>query len=196
VPPSQAGRWPFYASLYKYFRTPTAPAGPAVTTYRGSVRGWLLFTNSNVQGELDWNKTGWTNGIYDGGFSNRITVAASPYVAPVPLSGVHVIAVTNGLVILSDGNLGAPGPTEFDWTDLNKLVFSKALTIYNPNALALTVNSKNGEVKGTLLLDPPDTLSKRNIYGAVLQNLNLGYGNFKGTNQSGSLLLQQKPTGP
>ena len=105
-----------------------------------------------------------------------------------------VIAITNGLVAWGGyAGLTEYGPTEFDWTDLNKLVFSKGLTIYNPNALALTVNSKNGEVKGTIQLNPPNTLSKRNIYGAVLQNLNLGYGNFKGTNQSGSLLLQEQP---
>ena len=190
VPPSQAGRWPFYAPLCKYFRTPTAPAGPAVTTYRGSVLGWLRFTNSNVQGDLDWNKAGWTNGIYDAGFSNRIAVAGSPYVAPALLSGAHVIAITNGQATLSDGNLGAPVLTEFDWTDANKLVFAKPLTLANPNALTLTVNYKNGELKGSFLLNPPNKLSKRNIYGAVLQNLNLGYGNFKGTNQSGSILLQ------
>ena len=92
--------------------------------------------------------------------------------------------------MLSDGNLGAPVRTEFDWTDVNKLVFAKALTIDNPNALTLTVNYKNGEVKGSFQLNPPNTLSKRNLYGAVLQNLNLAYGNFKGTSQSGSMQLQ------
>ena len=122
---------------------------------------------NTVWGDLNWiKKAGWVNpappNIYAGGFSNALTVAGSRYLRLTLVPGPHVIAVTNGLVTLDAGNLSGPIPTEFDWTDENKLVFEKAGTTNNPNA---------PKTNGKETFNPP-TMKKNgviNAYATVLK---------------------------
>jgi hypothetical protein len=193
MPPSQEGRWPFYSKAYKVMRG-IYPA------YMGSAQGWLTFSNDNVWGDLTWQKrAGWTPlplpvqpNLYPLGFSNVMTIEGSRYVAPVLLSGKHVIDITNSWVTLAGGNLPSPVGTNFLWNDLNKLRF---VTTNNPNRITLTVTPTTGAILGAFRPNPAVTATVK-IYGAVLQNgsfSNTAWGNFKGTSESGTMLIQAAP---
>ena len=70
MPVSKDGYWPLYVSLY-------GGNGEEVI-------GWLNFatTNNTPVGTVAWTKTGWTNAIFAGGFTNQSDLIASQYLKP------------------------------------------------------------------------------------------------------------------
>ena len=194
VPTSENYRWPFYAPAYK-------GVGGAYKRLYGSTWGWLWLTNGNVSGDLTWTKrAGWTPlsltelNLYSFGFSNAVTISGSPYVPPPQPPGVpgaHVIAITNGLATLDDGNLSVGLAQDFEWNDLNKLIFPNwKKTGTNVQNIKFSVVTKYGELKGTFV-HPNNPAKPTKAKGAVLQNLDLGFGAFPGTSESGPFVLQE-----
>ncbi len=85
---------------------------------------------------------------------------------------------TNGAVILEGVNL----PRNIT----NSVVIGKANKVMGSNSLTLTTTGvKAGLFTGSVSIQ--ETKTVKTINGAVLQNENIGYGWFLGTNQSGSV---------
>jgi hypothetical protein len=181
----QGGHWPYYAAQYK---------DKVNKTYKGAVIGWLQFTNApatNVTGVLTWFKPVTAGGpppdlagLPYPGYTNQITILGSQF-KPLTVPG-HVIDVASGVATMRDGNLGSsPIATNFTYDAVSgKILFVKT---NNLNVIKLTINYKNGEMKGSFLVNPADKLTKKNLVGAVLQNLNVARGMFpKGPKQDPS----------
>ena len=79
------------------------------------------------------------------------------------------------------GNLSTP------FTNLVTLTSSNRVISGSPNSLSFNLTLANGTFTGSVKV--PDVRTN-SFKGALLQDLNAGYGYFLGTNQSGSLLLQ------
>jgi hypothetical protein len=170
---SKSGQWPLYVSLY---------AGG------GSVLGWLQFadnTSNDVSGQLNWIRPPIkTSKLYPGGFSMASAAVGSLYVAPVGRAA-RVLEITNGMDILSGGNL-----TE-NSTNAVTLGLSSKVVNAGSNKLTLTFALPSGLFTGTLV----EAGTTRHIpySGVVLQKANYGSGYFLGTNQSGSVRFSAAP---
>ena len=182
VPVSEDGYIPLYVSLY---------------SRQGSLLGWLALTNNasnspaqTVLGSnLSWFKISSRTGtLYSGGFTNtNITTLGSLYVPPQ--AGANIIALTNGTLTISNGNLGALVYSNLT-IEGNKLVnndpnsnpTNKLEGIIAPGTGILTVTFRatdahaNTVAKGVVLQDGSQTNAA---------------GWFLGTGQSGFFLLQQ-----
>lgn len=174
APVSRNGAWPLYAPLYQT---------------KGTLIGWLQFdTNApldDVSGLVDWFKPGQPDArFYPAGFTNQTTLIGSRYVAP-PSSTNRVLALTNGVVILTGGNLSQA------WTNDFVLGANNRVTNASPNKLTVTVSLGTGLFKGSFL----DTGVVRTVSfsGALLQKSTNGSGFFLGTNQSGRVLIEGRP---
>jgi len=193
--------YPFYMPLYPTSRVDVVPNDSLVQkAYNGSMIGWLVFTNGTVGpvlptvgGNLFWNKTVWTNGYYDVGFTNDTVILGSSYTNSL---GTNIISFTlgsNGVVTLAGGNLSGPISTNFQYFGVSpaapKIMFNgKASTL--PNKITLMFTATSGELSGSFSNNlSPQFITK--IHGAVLQNgTNVARGNFKGVDQTGSVLLK------
>jgi hypothetical protein len=135
---------------------------------QGSLLGWLTFTNQadgDLEGLMNWIKPAHTgSNPYPAGFTNQTDTVGSHYGFT---NGVRALVLTNGVLILEGGN-----------------------TASGPNGLSLTITNATGLFQGSLTNSLTGKIIK--INGAVLQKLNAGYGTFLGTNQSGSVSLEQK----
>ena len=169
VPISENGEIPVYVSLY---------------TGKGSLLGWLTFTNvppQTLSGVLNWIKlSGASKPLYPGGFTNETAVVASVY-QPGGLS------LTNGTLTIS----GATQTTSLVYT--NVTVSGGALSYSganNPtNALTETINARTGAM--TLTFRPTGARASSTARGVVLQMSDTNAaGWFLGTNESGYFLLQ------
>ena len=178
VPVAKDGNIPLYVSLY---------------SRQGSFQGWLTVANdtnntpaqSIVGNNLSWIKISSRAGtLYAGGFTNtNIMILGSLYQPSNPL------ALTNGTLTISNGNLGSA------------LVYSN-LTIVNnklvnndpnnpPNPLSGVITPGTGILTVTFKATgaSANTVAK----GVVLQDTSStnGAGWFLGTGQTGYFLLQQ-----
>jgi hypothetical protein len=167
VPISKDGEVPFYVSLY---------------SGSGSILGWLMMGEAkpaaDVYGQLSWIKPAQAAAkYYPGGFTNDDIMAVGSRYAP-PAATNRVIDLTNGVVILEGGNLTGPLTNTVMLTSSNKVV---DLSLSNKLSLTLTVS--NGVFSGKVT--PAGTTRTLSIQGALLQNLDAGYGYFLGTNRSG-----------
>jgi hypothetical protein len=157
---------PIYVSLYRG---------------RGSLFGWLLATNgevNDVSGTLWWIKPGLIGGsLYAGGFSNQIEVVGSRYVAPP--SGTPALSISNGIVVVSGGDLAAPFTDSVTLGADNKII--------GDNSLLLTLSNSKGSMSGSFI--DPTTTSKRTVKGTVLQKQNQARGFFLGPDQSGRVFI-------
>jgi len=182
VPVAKDGSIPLYASLY---------------ANSGSLLGWLnvLNVSSNITGRtiqgfnLAWMKPAVKGkALYAAGFTNTSLTAFGTFYG-APASGASALILTNGTLILSNGDLGGP------------LVYSN-LTIVNnklvnnspsnpPNPLTGVINPATGVL--TVTFRPTGANRDTTASGVILQNNGTadGAGWFLGTNQSGSFLLQQ-----
>ena len=162
---SKQGQWPLYTALY---------------SGKGSLLGWLTFTNDadrDIDGGLNWIKpAGTTAGLYRAGFTNELEAVGSGYVST---NGWRTLNLTNGVLILEGGNLAQALTNSF------VLATNNALSGTNLSRLAIT--NTTGLFSGTLT--NPATGKAISISGAVMQKLNAGYGCFLGTNQSGWVYL-------
>jgi hypothetical protein len=168
VPVSRDGRWPLYASLY---------------TGKGSVWSWLAFdTNqpaAGFQGELSWIKQA-QPGVkyYPAGFTNEVVAVGSRYTQPAGQTN-RVIHLTNGVVSFEGGNLSMP------FTNLVSLTLGNKVINASSNSLSLSLTLSSGRFSGSATV--PGTKQNVSFKGALLQNVDVGYGYFLGTNQSGSV---------
>ncbi|MFN7138115.1 MAG: immunoglobulin domain-containing protein [Limisphaerales bacterium] len=182
---SGQGNWPLYAQAYvENSIVQTATGLRTNKEFQGSVIGWLTLTNGGTaaspQGYVQWTKTGWTNQLYAGGFTNEAEVVGSLYVPPA--KGNRVLQITNGAVTFSAGGLSDPVTRSFIWATNN------AFQTTSRSNLSLSVNASSGVLKGSFA--HPQTGLAVPFHGAVLQNENRAGGFFLGTNSAGLLLLQ------
>ena len=160
---SRGGLWPFYSSLY---------GG------KGSVLGWLTFTNNDAMtGQVGWFKLPQTAAkLYAGGFTNSSEAIGSAYHYT---NGVPVLNFTNGMLTLSSGNLGQ-GIT-------NQIVTGPENEATNASGDKLTFTASSGVFRGSVM--NPETGKPIIVNGVVLENQNVGVGLFLGTNESGSVTV-------
>jgi len=121
--------------------------------------------------------------FYPAGFTNQMTLTGSRYVAPVTSTN-RVLELTNGVVVLSGGNLSQV------WT--NDVVFgANRVTNTSPNKLSVTLSLSTGKFTGSFL----DTGTVRTVSfaGALLQKSTNGSGCLLGTNEAGRVLIQSRP---
>jgi hypothetical protein len=178
VPVSKDGYIPLYASLY---------------SGRGSILGWLTLTNNPSQTiigtDLSWIKPSSRTGkLYEAGFTNtNITLLGSSYVPPNP--GADILALTNGTLTISNGNLAAA------LTYSNLTITGNDLVNNEPgnptNQLKGTINPRTGVI--TITFRPTDAKSDSVAKGAILQisTQTNAAGWFLNSGQSGCFLLQQ-----
>ncbi len=174
VPISPSGEWPLYTPLY---------------TGSGSILSWLTFTNdviAPVRGLLSWIKYPSTGtAFYRNGFSNELAVMGSRYVGS---TSNRVIRMDYGQVIASDGNLATPV------VNTVRLSPTSTITTDSASAFRMTLNRTNGTFSGSFRV--PGTTTTRNFYGSLLQNRDVGFGYFLGTNQSGGIRFVPVGTPP
>jgi hypothetical protein len=167
---SKDGNWPLYVPLY---------------SGKGSILSWVAFSNqaaSSFTGNLSWIKNAAAGGqFYPAGFSNEVSVVGSQYHAPI--SGTRILDLTNGVAVLSGGNLNEA------LTNSVTLSSGNLITVDPPgsNQLTLTVDTLYGKINGNFL--HPQTQSVRPIKAIVLQQQNMVRGFLLGTNQTGSVTL-------
>ena len=158
------GQWPFYVSLY---------GG------KGSILGWLSFTNDGVGGQVDWFKLPEAKAkLYPGGFASGTEAIGSIY---RHTNGVPVLGFTNGLISLVNGNLAE--------SITNQVSLGADVAAGDEGAAKLTFRPLSGLFHGSVM--NPETGKLISVDGVVLQNQNFGAGFFVGTNESGSVLLSQ-----
>jgi hypothetical protein len=174
VPLSKNGAWPLYAPLYRA---------------KGSLIGWLQFdTNApldDLSGLVAWFKTSQPDArYYPAGFTNQSTLIGSRYVAPTN-STDRVLELTNGVVILTGGNLSQA------WTNDFVMSANNRVTNASLNKLSVTLSLGTGLFKGKFF--DANVLRIASFSGALLQKTTNGFGYFLGTNQSGRILLESRP---
>ena len=164
----KSGRWALYVPLY---------------VGRGSVLGWLAFTNTangDIDGWLRWIRPVQPSvALYTMGFSVMTEAIGSEFTRP--LNGIRVLDITNGMVVLSDGNLTG------SFTNRIQLAPNNKVTNLNDNGLRLHVNSRNGMFSGKA--QDPATGKYQSFKGIVLQKQNAGGGYFLNQYQSGEVYL-------
>jgi len=174
---SKNGAWPLYTPLYYYSYS-----------YRGSLLGWIQFdTNApsdDLRGLVDWSKPALpTARFYPAGFTNQMTLTGSRYVAPATSTN-RVLGLTNGIVVLSGGNLSQV------WS--NDVVFGATrVTNASPNKLSVSLSLSSGRFTGSLL--DTGTLRTVSFSGALLQKSTNGSGCLLGTNQAGRVTIEDRP---
>lgn len=166
---SQQGWWPFYISLY---------------ANNGSIFGWLVFTNEtdrDIDGVVNWIKPPQPGApFYPAGFTltntDGVEVIGSRFSST---KGVRALSLTNGVLILENGNLPQSFTNGFTLTTNN--------VASGTNMLTFTITNATGLFRGSVTNPSAARLLK--ISGAVFQKQNAGYGQFPGTNQTGSLFI-------
>ncbi len=184
---SKHGYWPLYVPLYSGPFVYTN--GPFVLTnkqYYGLLIGWERFSPDNgraLGGSVVHLKSSLgSHAFYPQGFTNEVQLLGSGYNEPG--TGCRALNLTDGAVVLQNGNLSTPVSAAVTLTT-NNLVLT---TSPNPLLVKLTVTPRTGLLKGTFA-NPGNANKVTTLTGAVLQNSNLGGGFFLGTNQCGALDL-------
>lgn len=170
---SKDGRWPLHTLQY---------GG------KGLVHGWLSFTDQSPQGllggRLNWIKPPQTTRYYPLGFGTEGLAVGSRYVPP-PNSSTRVIALTNGVVSFSGGNLAAP------FTNQVVLASNNLISNASPNRLTLKISPASGLFGGTVVL--PGTKTTNTFKGVLLQDQAAGFGYALGTNRSAAVVVEPSP---
>jgi sulfatase modifying factor 1 len=150
--------------------------------YQGMMMGWMTLTNG-LDGTLTLIKKPVPGSLYPGGFTNEFAPQTSPYTNPA--TGNRVIELTggsNGVVVLSGGNLTADITNWVGLSTLNKFKAAVWDTVGRTNKLTLAVAVKTGKLTGSF---KPDGVTAQKIAGAVLQDENSGGGHFKAITNTG-----------
>jgi hypothetical protein len=178
---SADGKWPFYVQLYRSTNLTLPIINKA--DYRGSLMGWVTFTNDRPQGTLNWIKTSNAapNYFNPAGFTSVVQLVSSRYQPPNP--GERMLNIVNGTISFTDGNLSGPLAYNVTWASNN--VISVPPFINKPT---FSIATKTGLLKGTFF---HPQLGKTNYFGAVLQQQKYAGGYFLGTNQSGAMRLDE-----
>ena len=169
VPIGKDGQWPLYLPLY---------------SGKGSMFGWLQFsanTPHEVSGNVLWfKKPVITGALYRNGFTSQLSITGSAFASPP--RGTRALDFTNGIAVLTDGNLATP------LTNGLVLKTNNTFTVSGTNKLAITLNTTSGLLTGSFF--HPKTRRTTTFKGAISQENNFGAGPFLGTNQSGTILIQ------
>jgi hypothetical protein len=195
---SKDGYWPFFQNLYNVKRelqaiNPMTLLPKTTIEYRGLMIGWLQLATNNLgnlrpEGEVTWIKTGWTNTLYSGGFTNPdVAILASRWLTPTA-AGQYPLdnTTTNWLVTLTDGNLTVP--YEIDaWLYTNKVAQVPGQVGSPTASLVKTTGALSGKFVH------PATSLWVNYYGVALQDLNYGRGWFMGTSEGGAMTFAPNP---
>jgi hypothetical protein len=165
---TESGQWALYAPLY---------------VGRGSVLGWLTFTNTpggDIDGWVRWIRPVQPSiALYTMGFGVVTEAIGSQYIKPP--AGTRVLDFTNGIVIFSYGNLSEP------FTNQVQLSANGRIVNLSDNGLSLNVNTRNGMFSGRA--QDPATGKYHSFKGIVLQKQNAGGGYFLNQYQSGEVFL-------
>ena len=182
VPIARNGGVPLYQSLY---------------SGKGSLLGWIYFTNEPPQNvspnsSVSWIKPAVPNTLYPSGFANLTGVMGSPF-TNLTKAGVPVLNLTSATLILTNGDLtnGLLIYTNIG-TNLSSHNTLTNLDAGNPNLsptnhLVIAINTNNGIV--TVTFQATGMKTNTIAHGAVLQNQTNAAGYFLGTNQSGAFML-------
>ncbi len=166
---SQSGQWPFYAPLY---------------SSRGSVLSWITFTNEvdySLEGAGSWIKPAIASTFYPNGFTNSLAISGSTYTSPPP--GTTVLPFTNCVLYLAGGNLAG------NITNADAILNYVDNKVYIGTRVVLTLSPSSGLMTGIFV--DTDLGVTRMLRSVVLQQEGTARGYFKGTTQSGSVLLQE-----
>jgi len=174
VPISKNGAWPLYAPLY---------------LGKGSLIGWLHFdTNApldDVTGWVAWFKPAQPEvRYYPEGFTNLSSLIGSRYVAPAS-STDRVLAMTNGVLVLSGGDLSQV------WTNDFVLEANNRVSNASSNRVSVTISLTSGLFQGTFF--DPGVNRTVGFSGALLQKSTSGAGFFLGPNQAGRVRIENNP---
>jgi hypothetical protein len=173
APVSRNGDWPLYAPLYRL---------------QGSMLGWIHFdTNAatdDLQGQVAWFKPALSTLVHSAGFTHETFLTGSRFAPPVSSSS-RVLAMTNGVLVLSGGELSQNS------TNGIALGVDNHVTNLSSNQLALTLNAGTGLFKGAFFDFPANKTVT--FSGVVLQKSVTGAGFFLGTNASGKVSINAQP---
>ncbi len=155
----------------------------------GVFTGWLAPTtnqNSNFDGSMQWLMAASGKATnYLAGFTNQPTFLASPFITPA--TGVRVVNWVNGQARLTGANLARAV------TNIVKLSTTNTLSILDSNvtALNLSLNLRNGEVRGSFI--HPWAGTTNSLRGVVLQRAEGIRGLFHDGEQTGGLSVNISP---
>lgn len=167
---SKDAKWPLFVPLY---------------AKQGLLIGELTFdTNqpdTDLSGYCAWIKAPQpANKFYPAGFTlGPIPALGSKYSFT---KGVPLVNWTDGQIVLDQGNL-------LD-SITNNLSIDSNSKITGTNKLVLSFTTATGLFHGSVL--NPDTGKPITVNGVLLQKQNAGYGNFLGTDQTGSVTLESQ----
>ena len=173
-PISRAERWPIFLSK---------SGGNSL------LLGWVQpSTNSptELEGDLQWFKTSEVKSRnYPVGFTNRLELLASAYVAPT--NGERVLNWTNGIAEFTGADLLV------GMTNLVQLTSSNTLTVTGANLPALTFNLdlKKGLARGTFV--HPWLGTTNEFRGAMLRSVGIILGQFLDGEQTGLVEVTPAP---
>lgn len=170
APVSRSGWWPLYSSLY---------------LGRGLLMSWVQFeTNApkNLQGDAVWIKLPKAGSYYTNGFALGRKIEGSQYFPPLAGPTNRALALTNGTVTLSSGNLLDPIVNDVRLTNNNVFL------IGGTNGLKLAVSAASGLLNGSFI--HPQSKRLTTIKAVILQGQTNVQGFFLGTNQSGLIFLE------
>jgi hypothetical protein len=163
---SQAGNWPFYASLYRG---------------RGQIIGWLNFSASGqpeLSGQTTWTKGAGSGGAYADGFDVAVSVTGSSY--QPPSRGIPMLGFSQGYASFTGGN-----PSQ-DFVNAVALGANNKITNLSSNKLTLTLTPTSGLFRGTV---KPAGGRAFPFNGVVLQSEDAGSGYYLLGSQSGRVDL-------
>jgi hypothetical protein len=174
---SKDGQWPLFASPY---------------SKKGILIGWMTFTNNtattnNLEGVVGWIKPeGTGTKLYPDGFDWPYDIGTNNVLGSAFTNRAPLLNWTNGVLILENGNLTQSVTNNLQIGNTGKITGTNKLT-----GTITTTGIKAGLIRGGVVVDPVKKTTKT-FNGAVLQNQNIGYASFLGTNQSGSARLTRE----
>lgn len=170
VPVSKNGEWPLYIPR---------------PSRKGVLIAWINLTNRPTD---DFSGAGiWlmpplaTAAYYPAGFAYAQTLVGSRYTPPTVVGG-RVLELTNGLALLSGGDLAGA------YTNGVVLGLGSQITASPSNALTAVFAPASGLFKGKFI--PGGTLAPVSLSGVAFQKTTNAFGCFYGKNQSGQILLE------
>lgn len=169
---ANAGVWPVYIPLY---------GG------KGSVLGWLSFTNSSdtrCAGELRWIKAPHSGGKnYPGGFATKVPIIASSF---APTAAGLGIDLNNYELVFDGAKIYSAVSDQLTTITGNTINFSQV----SASTGTLTADPTTGQFSGTFI--HPITKLKTPIKGIVLQEQGEAAGYFISGKLSGRVVLKPK----